>query len=121
MRRLEQDDGNGVVEDRLAKDDGIQFRFDLVEVEDGQDSDRVCCGKRCANRYRLDEAEIQAVQGDPRPKEQENAEDDGGDECATESESKDSSDVAEEVSLYWRRYKSAFSPAQLGSGAPDLV
>ena len=38
---LEHDDGDGVVEDALAKDDGVELGIDLVGVEDGQDGDRV--------------------------------------------------------------------------------
>lgn len=41
LRRLKQHNGDGVVEDRLAKDDSVQLRVHLVGVENGQNGHRV--------------------------------------------------------------------------------
>lgn len=41
LRGLEKDDGNGVVEDRLAEDKGVQLRLDFVRVKDGENRNRI--------------------------------------------------------------------------------
>jgi hypothetical protein len=41
LSSLEQDNGNGVVEDRLSEDDGIELWVDFVGVEDGKDGDGI--------------------------------------------------------------------------------
>lgn len=43
---LVHNDTNSIVEQTLAKNDGVEFRVDLVLVEYGQDGDRVRCGQR---------------------------------------------------------------------------
>lgn len=48
LRRLEDDNGNGVVEDGFAKDDGVQLRVDFVGVENGENCDGIGSGQRCA-------------------------------------------------------------------------
>lgn len=44
LRRLEQNDSNSIVKDRLAENNGIKLRLNLVQVENRQDSDRVGSG-----------------------------------------------------------------------------
>lgn len=48
LRRLKQDNGDGVVEDTLAEDDGVEFGIDLVRVEDGEDRDGIR-GRQCGS------------------------------------------------------------------------
>lgn len=38
---LKQDDGDSIIQNALSEDDGVQFRVDLVGVEDCEDRDRV--------------------------------------------------------------------------------
>ena len=38
---FEEHNGNRIVQDRFAKDDGVQLWLDFVEVEDGKNRDRV--------------------------------------------------------------------------------
>jgi hypothetical protein len=42
---LVHDDTNGIVEQTLAKDNGVQFGIDLVLIEDGEDGDGICGGQ----------------------------------------------------------------------------
>jgi hypothetical protein len=98
---LEQDNGNGIVQDGLAKDDGVEFRLDFVGVEDGKDGDGVCGGEGSAYRHGLDEVDLEAVQRYSRPQKQYDAQDNGGDEGTGECEGEDGANVAEEVALAW--------------------
>ena len=56
LRRLKDDNRDGIVEDRLAKDDGVQLRVDLVRVEDGEDGDGIRGRERRADGDGVDEA-----------------------------------------------------------------
>ena len=38
---FEQDDGDGIIQDGFSENEGVQLRFDLVRVEDGEDGDGV--------------------------------------------------------------------------------
>jgi hypothetical protein len=64
---LKQDDGDGVVENGLAEDDGVEFRLDFVEIEDGEDGDWVCGRERGTDRDGFDPGDLQAVEGYPGP------------------------------------------------------
>lgn len=99
LSRLEQDDGDGVVEDGLAEDDGVKLGLDLVGVEDGEDGDGVGGGEGSADGEGFDEGDLEAVEGDAGPDEEDEAEDEGGDEGAGDGEGEDGADVAEEVAL----------------------
>lgn len=41
LRGLKQYNSNRIVEYRLAEDDGVELRFDFVEVENRKDCDRI--------------------------------------------------------------------------------
>lgn len=97
--RLKQHDSNGIVEDGLAKDHRIQLRLDLVQVEDSQDSDWIRGRKCSADRDSLNKRNIQPIERDPCPEEQDQAEDNGRDKGTGEGEGEDGADVAEEIRL----------------------
>ena len=98
LRRLKDDDGDGIVQDRLAKDDGVQLGVDLVGREDGEDGHGVGGGERGADGDGIDEGESHGAR-EKREEEEEEADDDGGEEGAGKGESEDDADVAEEVGL----------------------
>lgn len=99
LRRLKQDNRNGIIQDGLAKNHGIELRLDLVEVENGQDGDGVCCGEGSAHGDGLDEGDVQPVQRDTRPQIEHQAEHDSRDKGSGEGEGEDGTDVTEEVRL----------------------
>jgi CRISPR/Cas system-associated protein Cas10 (large subunit of type III CRISPR-Cas system) len=49
LRRLEENNGDCIVEDGLAKDERVELWLDFVGIEDGENSDRVGGRERCAN------------------------------------------------------------------------
>ena len=100
LRRLEKYDGDGVVEDGFAEDDGVEFGVDFVGVEDGEDGDGVGGGKGCADGHGFDEGDVEAFERYTCPEVEDDAEDEGGDEGAGEGEGEDAADVAEEVALF---------------------
>jgi hypothetical protein len=55
---LEDNDSDGVIEDRFAKDDGVQLGIDLVGVEDGQDGHRVGGGQGGADGDGIDKVHL---------------------------------------------------------------
>jgi hypothetical protein len=64
---FEEHDSNRVVENTLAKDDGVQLRVDFVGIENGEDCDRVCCRQCCADGHGLDEGDVQTIDVESRP------------------------------------------------------
>lgn len=86
MRSFEQDDRDSIVKNRLPKNDGVEFWLHLVEIEDREDGHGVRSGKRRADGDGFDEGNIQAVEGDASPQEENEAEHDCGDERAGERE-----------------------------------
>ena len=98
LRRLKDDDGNGVVENGLAKDDGVQLRVDLVCVEDGEDSDGIRSRKSGADRDGVDKGHVQRA-GDEREQPENQTDDDGRQQGASKGKGQDGADVAEEVGL----------------------
>ena len=98
LRRLEDDNGDGVVEDGLAKDDGVELGVDLVRVEDGQNRDGVGGRERCAHGDGVDKVHIQRSwdQGE-EPEDQ--PDDDGRQERAGEGKGNNDANVSEEVGL----------------------
>lgn len=99
MGRLEQDNGDGIVENGLAKDERVQLGLYLVRVEDGQNGDWVRGRQRGAHRHGLDKVNLEAIERNPGPEEQDEAENEGGDECACKGKGEDGADMAEEVPL----------------------
>lgn len=65
LSSLEDDNGDGIIEDGFAKNDRVQFRVDFVGVEDGQDSDRVGSRERRADRNGVNERHIEPPQRYP--------------------------------------------------------
>lgn len=49
LRGLEQHDGDRIVQDTLAEDDGVQLWVDFVGIEDCQDGDRIRGRQRGSN------------------------------------------------------------------------
>jgi hypothetical protein len=58
LSSLEQDNGDGVVEDGFSKDDGVELRVDFISVEDGKDGDGVGSGESCADRNCFDKGDV---------------------------------------------------------------
>ena len=83
LRRLEDDDGNSIVEDRLAKDDGVELGIDLVRVEDGEDGHGIGGRERGAHGYGVDEAQVDGS-GEEREEPDQEADHDGREERAGE-------------------------------------
>lgn len=98
LRRLEDDDGNGIVQDRLSKDDGIQLGVDLVGVEDGQDGDGIGGGQCCANGNGVNEANVQRPRN-PAEEPQNQANDNSREEGTGKRKCQDGAYVPEEVGL----------------------
>ena len=73
---FEQHNGDGIVQDRLAKDDGIKLWLDFVDVEDGKDGDRVSCRESSTDREGFNETNPEAVQGYASPQVENEAEHD---------------------------------------------
>lgn len=99
LGRLEQHNGDGVVQDRLAEDDGVQLRLHLVRVEDGKDGDGVRRGERGADGEGFDEGDLEAVQGYACPDVQNETQHQRRDEGSGDRKGKNSSDMAEEIPL----------------------
>jgi len=77
LRRLEDDDGDSIIEDGLAKDDGVQLGVDLEGIEDGQDGDGVGGGQGGADRDGVDPGHVEALERDGRVQPQQDTNDDG--------------------------------------------
>lgn len=98
LRRLENDNGNGIVEDRLAKDDGVQLGIDFVGVEDGQDGHRISRRQCCANGDGIDKGHVQrSRQQTKEPQYQSNHH--SRQKSARKGKCQDGPDVSEEVGL----------------------
>ena len=65
--RLEQNDGDGIVQNGLAKDDRIELGLDFVNVEDGKDSDWVRGRKSSTDGKGFDKRYGEAIKGYPSP------------------------------------------------------
>ena len=94
-------DGDGVVEDALAKDQGVEHWDDVHLGEDGDGGDGVDGREEGAKHERLDKVEVDeaepfvdAVDGE--------AEHDGGDDGAEERVREDAADVLDKVLLLER-------------------
>ena len=98
MRRLKDDNSHGIVEDRLAKNDGVQLRVDLVGREDGEYGDRIGGRERGADRDAVDKGQRQRARQDGKDKEN-NANDDGREKGAGKRKGQDRANVAEEICL----------------------
>jgi len=99
LGRLEEDNGNGVVQDGFAKDDGVKLGVYSVRVEYSEDGDGVGGGQSGADRHGLDKGDVQAFERYTSPEPQDDAEDHGGDEGASKGKGQDCANVAEEVAL----------------------
>lgn len=98
MRRLEDDNGNGVIENGLAKDDGVELGVDLVRVENGENRDRVGGGQGCADGDGVDKGQVQRPrQHAEEPQDQTN--DDSREEGSGKGKGQNSADIAEKVGL----------------------
>lgn len=99
LRRLEEDNGDCVVEDRFTKNDRVEVRIDLVGVEDGQDGDGIGGRQGRADRNCLDKGEVHGLEWQQGPEEENDAKDNGRYEGSEESKSQDRANVSEEVAL----------------------
>ena len=73
LRRFEQYDSDGVVQDRLAEDDGVQLGVDFIGVEDGEDGDGIGSGECSADGDGFDEGDVEAFEWDARPEVEDDA------------------------------------------------
>lgn len=96
---LEQDNGNSIVQDRLAEDDGVKLGLDFVGVEDAQDGNGIGGGEGGADGNGFDKGQTQSIEGNACPNPEDQAERYGRYECASKSEGKNGANVAEEVGL----------------------
>lgn len=62
LSRLEKHDGDGIVQYRLAKNNGVEFRVDLVGIENGQDRDWICRRQCSAHRDGFDKVDAHSIQ-----------------------------------------------------------
>jgi hypothetical protein len=67
LRRLEQYNGDSIVQDRFSKDNGVKLRVNFVRVEDRQNSYRVRSTQSCADAHSFDETDVQTFKGNARP------------------------------------------------------
>ena len=99
LGRLEEDNGNGIVQDGLSKDDGVKLGVYFVRVEYGEDGDGVRGGQSGADRHGLDKGNVQTFERYTSPEPQDDAEDHGGDEGASKGKGQDRAYIAEKVCL----------------------
>ena len=99
LRRLEQHDRDGIVENRLAEYDRVKLRVDFIGVEDGEDGDGVGGGECRADGQCVDEVDVQTFERYSREQPLYHGQYEGGNEGAGEGESQDGAQVAEEVAL----------------------
>src|SRR3989338_417390 len=94
---LVKDDGHGVVESRLAKDDAVEARVDTEGIEDGEHRHGVGGGDEGAEDQRLNEGERVRVIRHEAVEIDDAAEDEGGDGGAQKGEQQHALGVHEEV------------------------
>lgn len=99
LSSFEYDNGDGVIQNRLAKDDGVQLRIDLVGVENGQDGDGVGSGESCADGDGINEIHLQRLEPGHGIQPEDKTNDDGRQEGSGESKGRYGSNVAEKVGL----------------------
>jgi hypothetical protein len=95
---LEDDNGNGVVEDGFAKDDGVELGIDLVCIEDGEDCNWIGGRQGGADGNGIDKGHVDGTR-DQGVEPQDQPNDDGGQEGASKGKGQDGADVTEEVGL----------------------
>lgn len=61
LRSLKQHNSNSIVQDGLAKDNGVQFRVDFVGIEDSKNCYRIRSAQSCANTHGFDKADVQTL------------------------------------------------------------
>lgn len=98
LGRLEDDNGNGVVEDGLAEDDGVELGVNLVRVEDGEDGDGIGSGEGGPDGYCVDKGHVEGA-GDLGEEPEDEADDDGGEKGAGKGKGEDCANIAEKVGL----------------------
>lgn len=100
LRRLKHDDGDGVIEDRFSKDNGVEFGIHFISVEDGEYRDGIGSRKGSADGEGFNEADVEAVNRDKSPEVQDRAEDKGRNESTGKGKREDSANIPEEIRLY---------------------
>lgn len=81
LGRLEDDNGDSIVENRFTKNDSVQLGVNLEGVEDGQDGDRICGRQGSTNGDGVDPRHLETLERDGCIEEQEHTNDDGRDKC----------------------------------------
>lgn len=70
---LVHDDGNGIVQNTLAKDDRVELGVDLGRIEDGEDSHGIRRGQRRSKDETLEERKLESLEAEQGPDVHENA------------------------------------------------
>ena len=97
--RVEHDDGDGIIEDRFAKDDRVELRINFVGVEDGENRDGIRGAERRAEDEAFEERQRDGLDLEERPHVDDHADYDRADKGSGEGECEDHAKVAEEVLL----------------------
>lgn len=95
---LEDDNGDGIIENGFAEDDGIQFGINLVSVENGNDSDRIGRRECCANGDGVYKGHLRRA-GDLRENPKDKTDDNCREESTGERKGQDRAKVSKEVGL----------------------
>ncbi len=98
LRRLENDNSDGVVEDRLAENDGVKLGIDFVRIENGENGDGIGSRQGRADRDGVDKRHVDSS-GNHRVQPEDQANNHGGHECAGKGKGQNGADVSEEVGL----------------------
>ena len=98
LRSLENDNGNGVVEDGFTKNNGVQLRVDLVRVENGENRYGIRGGESCADGDGVDKGQVEGS-GDTCENVKNQTNDDGRQERSSKGESQDCSYISKEIRL----------------------
>lgn len=98
LRSLENDNGNGVVENGFTENNGVQLRVDLVGVENGENRYGIRGGESCADGDGVDKGQVEGS-GDTSEDVENQTNDDGGEERSSKGESQDCSNISKEIRL----------------------
>ncbi len=98
LRRLENDNGDGVVEDRLAKDDGVKLGVDLVRVENGENGDGIGGRQGRSDRDGVDKGHVDGSRN-LRVQPEDHADNHSRQKRAGKGKGQNGANVSEEVGL----------------------
>jgi hypothetical protein len=64
---FKQHNSDGIVEDRLSEDDGVEFGFYLVRIKNGKNGNGISGREGGAHRHGFDEIDLEAIERYPGP------------------------------------------------------